>query len=423
MSSKKIISLSNVTKIYKLYDEPIDRLKEALHPFRKKYHREFYAVNNVSFHVNKNEIVGLIGKNGSGKSTILKMITGILNPSDGAIQVEGKVSALLELGAGFNPDYTGMENIYLHGAIMGFTKEEIDLKVSEILSFADIGEFINQPVKMYSSGMFVRLAFAVAINVNPDILIIDEALSVGDVKFQQKCFRKIEEFKRDKTILVVSHDMGVITKYCDRAIWINEGTLLHDGSPVEISKKYQAFMIDSTLTKYDTTSEPSVNSAHADNTIDPIDSNLDVLGDQKVEILGIAMFDQENGKTLIVYPGQIVKIVLKVKSHTHIQAPIVGFTIKDRLGTILAQCNSFVQDKMLLDLAENQVSMFTFTFHIPQLNQGRYSISPAIASGTQDEHVQHCWVHDALVFQVLNKQKYHLEGILVLDEVDINQIS
>ncbi|WP_409344196.1 ABC transporter ATP-binding protein [Paenibacillus sp. MBLB4367] len=422
MSSEQIISLNNVSKMYKLYGEPIDRLKEALNPFRKKYHREFYAVNNVSFHINKNEIVGLIGKNGSGKSTILKMITGILTPTAGAIQVEGKVSALLELGAGFNPDYTGMENIYLHGTIMGFTKEEIDARIDEILSFADIGEFIHQPVKMYSSGMFVRLAFAVAINVDPDILIIDEALSVGDVKFQQKCFRKIEEFKRDKTILVVSHDMGVITKYCDRAIWINEGNILHDGSPIEISKKYQAFMIDSTLTKYER-SENSANTLQVDNTIDPIDSNLDVLGDQQVEILGISIFDQANEKTTVVYPGQSIKIVLKVKSYANIQDPIAGFTIKDRLGTVLAQCNSFVQDKLLLDLVENQTSIFTFSFHIPQLNQGRYTVSPAIASGSQDEHVQHCWVHDALVFNVLNKQRYHLEGILVLDEVDIEQIN
>ena len=190
------ILVNGISKIYKLYEKPIDRLKESLHPFKKKYHKEFYALKDITFEIEKGETVGIIGKNGSGKSTLLKIITGVLSPTNGSTTVKGKVSALLELGAGFNPEFTGLQNIYLNGTMMGYTKEEIDQRVGAILEFADIGDFIYQPVKTYSSGMFVRLAFAVAINVDPDILIVDEALSVGDIFFQLKCYKKFEEYKK-----------------------------------------------------------------------------------------------------------------------------------------------------------------------------------------------------------------------------------
>ena len=222
--SETAIRVADVTKIYKLYDNPKDRLKESLGLTRKKCYQEHYALNHINFEVKKGETVGIIGTNGSGKSTMLKLITGVLTPSSGEIQVDGRISALLELGAGFNMEYTGIENIYLNGTMIGFSRNEIDEKMQEILDFADIGEFVHQPVKSYSSGMFVRLAFAVAININPEILIVDEALSVGDVFFQAKCYRKFEEFKQQgKTILFVSHDLGSITKYCDRAILLNKG--------------------------------------------------------------------------------------------------------------------------------------------------------------------------------------------------------
>ncbi|HMT02221.1 MAG TPA: ABC transporter ATP-binding protein, partial [Burkholderiales bacterium] len=220
MSNKPIIKVENLTKIYKLYDAPIDRLKEALHWRHKKYHKDFYALNNISFEINTGECVGIIGKNGSGKSTLLKIIAKVLTPSSGAVTVNGKVSALLELGAGFNPEYTGIENIYFQGSLMGYTKEEIDKKVDAILSFADIGEFAFQPVKMYSSGMFARLAFAVAINVEPDILIVDEALSVGDMFFQAKSMAKMKSLIEDKkvTVLFVTHDISSIKAMCNKAI-------------------------------------------------------------------------------------------------------------------------------------------------------------------------------------------------------------
>ena len=216
------INVDNVSKIYRLYNKPSDRLKEALGFSKKKLYQEHYALNNVSFEVRKGETVGIIGTNGSGKSTILKIITGVLNPTQGNVSIQGRISALLELGAGFNMEYTGIENIYLNGTMMGFSEEEINAKMDDILSFADIGDFVHQPVKTYSSGMFVRLAFAVAINIDPEILIDDESLSVGDLFFQVKCYHKFEEFKKmGKTILFVSHDLGSISKYCDRVFLLN----------------------------------------------------------------------------------------------------------------------------------------------------------------------------------------------------------
>ena len=213
------IAVRDVTKIYRLYDKPIDRLKESVSLSHKNYHRDFYALNHLSFEVEKGQTVGIIGTNGSGKSTILKIITGVLTPTSGQVEVEGKISALLELGAGFNMDYTGIENVYMNGTMMGYTRKEMDAKLQDILDFAEIGDFVYQPVKTYSSGMFVRLAFALAINVDPEILIVDEALSVGDVFFQSKCYRKMEEIRqKGTTILMVTHDMGSIIKYCDKVV-------------------------------------------------------------------------------------------------------------------------------------------------------------------------------------------------------------
>ena len=238
------IKVDNVSKIYKLYDKPTDRLKESLGLSRKKMYKEHYALKDVSFDVHRGETVGIIGTNGSGKSTILKIITGVLNPTQGEVKIAGRISALLELGAGFNMEYTGIENIYLNATMMGFTKEETDAKLQSILDFADIGEFVYQPVKTYSSGMFVRLAFAVSINIDPDILIVDEALSVGDVFFQVKCYHKFEEFKKlGKTILFVSHDLGSVSKYCDRVILLNQGVKISEGEPKKIVDEYKQVLV------------------------------------------------------------------------------------------------------------------------------------------------------------------------------------
>lgn len=243
--SEVAIRVDDVSKLYKLYDKPSDRLKESLGLTRKKLYKEHYALHNVSFDVKRGETVGIIGTNGSGKSTILKIITGVLNPSGGHVEIDGRISALLELGAGFNMEYTGIENIYLNGTMIGFSREEIDAKMQDILDFADIGDFVHQPVKTYSSGMFVRLAFAVAINIDPEILIVDEALSVGDVFFQAKCYKKFEDFKKmGKTILFVSHDLGSISKYCDRVVLLNRGKKLAEGTPKEMVSMYKRIMVN-----------------------------------------------------------------------------------------------------------------------------------------------------------------------------------
>lgn len=238
------IKIESLSKIYRLYDKPIDRMKESLSISKKKYSKEHYALKNITFDVKKGESIGIVGKNGSGKSTLLKIITGVLTQSQGSIEVNGKIAALLELGAGFNPEYTGIENIYLNGTMMGYTKEEMEKRVNPIVEFADIGEFINQPVKTYSSGMFARLAFAVAINVEPEILIVDEALSVGDTRFQIKCIDKMKELKeKGTTILFVSHATEQIKRFCNRAVWINNGEMMDIGESSEIIDKYESYML------------------------------------------------------------------------------------------------------------------------------------------------------------------------------------
>ncbi len=264
MNNNIAIKVENLTKIYHLYDKPQDRLKEALNPFKKSYHHDFYAMRDVSFKIKKGETVGILGRNGAGKSTLLKMITGVLIPTSGTIEVHGKIASLLELGAGFNPEMTGLENIYLNGTLMGFTKEEMDAKVEDIIAFADIGEFIDQPAKMYSSGMYARLAFAVSINVEPDILIVDEALSVGDIKFQIKCINKFKELQeKGITIFFVSHDIFTVRSFCNKAIWLHHGTVKEIGDVTEISANYNEFMYgessQTTSAKSDTTETLPVN--------------------------------------------------------------------------------------------------------------------------------------------------------------------
>lgn len=419
------IVVSNLSKSYKLYKKPLDRLKEALNIFGKVYHKKFLALDDISFSVKKGETIGILGKNGSGKSTLLKILTGVLQASSGQIKIKGKISALLELGAGFNPELTGIENVYFNGTIMGYSKDEMDKKLDSILAFADIGDFINQPVKVYSSGMFVRLAFAVAINVDPEILIIDEALSVGDIRFQQKCFRKIDEFKGEKTIIIVSHDLASMNKYCDRIIWINEGKLVNDGLPREISKKYQAYMLGSRLTKSELRpdAENDENSEGFASRIDDIDSSLDILGDNKAKIDGISIFDgSTEEKITILEPDQSIKIGIKVKALCDIENPIIGFSIMDRLGTIIMQSNSYVLSAQVNDLKAGECRAYCFELLVPPLALGQYSISPALASGSLEEHVQHSWVHDALIVQVLPRTLDQLSGILSVTDIKFYQI-
>lgn len=417
-----VIKVDSISKIYKLYEKPIDRLKESLSITKKKYHREHYALKNVSFQVNKGEIFGMIGTNGAGKSTLLKIITGVLTQTLGDIAINGKVSALLELGAGFNPEYTGIENIHLNGTMSGYTKQEMESRIKSIVDFADIGKFINQPVKTYSSGMFARLAFAVAINIDPDILIVDEALSVGDIRFQQKCFRKMEEFKETKTILLVSHDMGAITKFCDRVIWINQGEIMAIGDALSIVKQYQAYIMDSKLTKSEIVETAKNSDIKKDIKLNYVDDRLEVYGDKKAIIVGIGIFNTENkNKIEFIYPNDKIRIIIRIRYNEDIISPIVGFTINDRLGNIIFQTNSNVLNYALK--IEHEICDYCFEFDVPELNSGTYTISPAIASGTQENHIQHNWVHDAIWFNVMRKEMYNLQGIMYLSNINFYEIN
>ncbi len=339
------INVDNVSKIYRLYNKPSDRLKEALGFSKKKLYQEHYALNNVSFEVRKGETVGIIGTNGSGKSTILKIITGVLNPTQGNVSIQGRISALLELGAGFNMEYTGIENIYLNGTMMGFSEEEINAKMDDILSFADIGDFVHQPVKTYSSGMFVRLAFAVAINIDPEILIVDEALSVGDVFFQVKCYHKFEEFKKmGKTILFVSHDLGSISKYCDRVILLNKGVKEAEGKPKEIVDLYKQLMaqndaptdVPKTLVE---NNQQGMWKQYLNNN-----PKFQDYGEKHGEIVDYAIIDETGKITSNIQKNTEFTIKMKVRFHKELQEPIFAFTIKDLQGTEVTGTNTMYED-------------------------------------------------------------------------------
>lgn len=373
------IKVENVTKMYKLYNKPSDRFKESMGLTKKKCYQEHYALNDVDFEVQTGETVGIIGTNGSGKSTILKIITGVLNPTSGNVEVNGRISALLELGAGFNMEYTGIENIYLNGTMIGFTREEIDAKMEQILTFADIGDFVYQPVKTYSSGMFVRLAFAVAINIDPEILIVDEALSVGDVFFQAKCYHKFEEFKKQgKTILFVSHDLSSVSKYCDRAILLNKGKKISEGKPKEIIDLYKKILVN----QYDEDepeSEDAVQETVQEETglwKDKMENNPAKLeyGNGYADIIDFAITDDKGMITNTVYKGNVFKIKMKVHFNRDIQDPIMAFTIKDLKGIELTGTNTMIEKVNFGKVKKGTIKEVEFTQKM-YLQGGNYLLS------------------------------------------------
>ena len=321
--------------------QPSDRLRETL-GFKVPV-REHYALRDVNFQVERGETVGIIGTNGSGKSTILKIITGVLNPTAGEVKVDGRISALLELGAGFNMEYTGIENVYLNGTMMGFSKEEVDARLQDILDFADIGDFVYQPVKSYSSGMFVRLAFAVAINIDPEILIVDEALSVGDVFFQAKCYRKFEEFKKmGKTILFVSHDLSSISRYCDRVILLNKGVKLEEGSPKQMVDMYKQLLVGQDPAKAEEKKEEQKESWSQQFQVNP---NMLEYGTKLAEIVDFAVLDDKDRCTNTIEKGSSFRIRMKVVFHQDIQEPIMAYTFKDIKGTEITGTNTLFEKK------------------------------------------------------------------------------
>ncbi len=339
--SEFAIQVKHLDKMYKLYNKPSDRLRETL-GFKVPV-REHYALRDVNFQVERGETVGIIGTNGSGKSTILKIITGVLNPTAGEVKVDGRISALLELGAGFNMEYTGIENVYLNGTMMGFSKEELDARLQDILDFADIGDFVYQPVKSYSSGMFVRLAFAVAINIDPEILIVDEALSVGDVFFQAKCYRKFEEFKKmGKTILFVSHDLSSISRYCDRVILLNKGVKLEEGSPKQMVDMYKQLLVGQDPAKAEEKKEEQKESWSQQFQVNP---NMLEYGTKLAEIVDFAVLDDKDRCTNTIEKGSSFRIRMKVVFHQDIQEPIMAYTFKDIKGTEITGTNTLFEKK------------------------------------------------------------------------------
>ena len=379
MEEKKVIQIRDLSKMYKLYDKPSDRLKESLGLTKKKCYREHYALSHVSFDVHQGETVGIIGTNGSGKSTILKIITGVLNPTDGEVIVDGRISALLELGAGFNMEYSGLENVYLNGTMIGFSREEIDEKLDDILNFADIGEFIHQPVKTYSSGMFVRLAFAVAINIEPEILIVDEALSVGDVFFQAKCYHKFEELKKmGKTIIFVSHDLSAVSKYCDKVILLNRGEKLDEGSPKAMVDMYKQLLVNQDPINTDRQEESGeivaqeIEGSWKSNF--QVNPNTLEYGEKIAEIVDFAVFDSKGAITNTIEKGSRFQIKMKILFHEEIQDPIGAYTFKDTRGTEITGTNTMFEKAYIRPPKAGETCVITFEQKM-DLQGGEYLIS------------------------------------------------
>ena len=426
MPGEYAIDVRDVTKIYKLYDKPIDRLKESLNPLHRNYHRDFYALNHISFQVKKGETVGIIGTNGSGKSTILKIITGVLTPTTGTVQVDGVISALLELGAGFNMDYTGIENIYMNGTMMGFSRKEMDEKLQDILDFADIGDFVYQPVKTYSSGMFVRLAFALAINVDPEILIVDEALSVGDVFFQAKCYRRMEEIRKSgTTILMVTHDMGSIIKYCDKVVLLNRGEFVAEGAPgrmVDLYKKILAGQMESLKEELEEMNDFSGDSVSRGGALEDkefkkeetrsgglmkdkiaVNANRTEYGDGRAEIFDFGLEDQRGNLSNLILKGEMFTIREKIRFFADIKAPIFTYTIKDKKGTSLTGTNTMYEGADIKPVKNGDVYEVSFTQKMT-LQGGEYLLSMSCTGFEGEEHVVYHRLYDVASITVISNK-------------------
>ena len=391
------IQVSNLTKKYKLFSHNRDRVADAL-GFHKKNprYKERLALNNVSMTIYRGETVGIIGTNGSGKSTILKIITGVLTPSEGEVEVHGRISALLELGAGFNMEYNGIENVYLNGTMCGFSEKEIDERLDDILEFADIGEYIHQPVKMYSSGMFMRLAFAVAINIDPEILIVDEALAVGDVFFQAKCFHKFDEFKQQgKTVLFVSHDMSSISKYCDRVVLLNQGVKLGEGSPKEMIDIYKRVLVG----QYD----PEEASGEGAKSAAGVSANPETLeyGSKKAQIISCDILDEKGLSNSTVLKGSVCTFRMTVEFFEDVKAPIFAFTIKNKYGVEITGTNTMFEKAFLESAAKGEVKTISFSQRI-DLQGGEYLLSFGCTGYEGEEFTVYHRLYDILNMTVVS---------------------
>lgn len=423
-----VIRVSDISKCYHTYEYPRDRLKQFVVPrlqsaFRntpKQYFREFWALKDVSFEVRKGETVGIIGRNGSGKSTLLQIISGTLTPTTGSIETNGRIAALLELGSGFNPEFTGRENVYMNAMVLGLSEEEVDARFNEIVAFADIGEFVEQQVKTYSSGMMLRLAFAVIAHVDADILVIDEALSVGDAFFTQKCMRFLRKFMENGTVLFVSHDTGAVINFCQRVVWINKGVSKFQGEPKEAAQKYLAELYESeqgesqtstttVSTKSDVARESPrdmrldfINTTNCRNDIELFSFEPDAssFGTGGGSITSVELFDSDGRPLAWVVGGEVVSLKITCTANTELFSPIIGFFVNDRLGQPIFGDNTFnFSKKTPLALSSSETFFAEFEFMMPILPVGDYSVTVALAEGTQQSHVQHHWVHDALILK------------------------
>lgn len=421
MNGEVVITVEHVSKTYKLYDKPTDRIKEAWSFNKsKKYHKNHYALNDINFNVFKGECIGIIGTNGSGKSTLLKIITGVLNPLEGNVTVKGKISALLELGTGFNMDYTGLKNIYLNGTMMGYTRQEMDEKVEDIINFAEIGEFINQPVKTYSSGMFARLAFAVAINVEPDILIVDEALSVGDIFFQAKCYKKFNEFQEQgKTILFVSHDLSSVLKYCNRCLLINKGCQIDIGKTSDIVNVYRKILVQTNKENdSDAGEDAKIIEGMKKSKIQDSESDMEKnlwkehlilnphfveYGNGMAEIIDFAVVDEKEEISTSLYKGNEFAVRIRVQFNTDIEKPIFAYTIKDLKGVELTGTNTMLENNNLEYVKAG--SSITAVFKQKMILQGgQYLLSIACTGYDKEEFIVYHRLYDICNLHVISEK-------------------
>lgn len=438
-TAELVINVQGVGKAYHMYERPSHRLWQALAGKRKSYYKDFWALRGVSFSIRRGQTVGIVGRNGSGKSTLLQMIAGTLNPTEGSIQVNGRVAALLELGSGFNPEFTGRENVYLNATILGLRREQIEQRMDSILAFADIGEFIDQPVRSYSSGMAVRLAFAVIAHVDADILIIDEALAVGDAFFSQKCMRFLRDFQKNGTLLFVSHDAAAVTNLCENAVWLENGRMRLSGTSQEVveaymteqhvvgrreaggeeivvEKKARKAAADSPDFRRERLLEAGVCNRIALFEFDP-DNVGQEFGAQGARIVDVAMRDSSGAAVGLVEGGELVCLQVAVKLEQRLDNLIVGFYVKDRLGQRLFGDNSYFACKDApVGGDSGQTVLASFHFRMPVMPSGSYMIDAAVASGDIHDHTQQHWIHDALEFRALDEtMRFGLIGIPMLN--------
>lgn len=389
------IDIQNITKTYNMYKKPSDRFKEALNPMKKTYHDLFYALKDVTMQIEKGEMIGFVGENGSGKSTILKIITGVLTPTSGSMTIDGKISALLELGSGFNPEYSGYENIFLNGMVLGFSREEMEERVDDVIKFADIGDHLYQPVKTYSSGMFVRLAFAVAINVDPDILIVDEALAVGDLEFQLKCMEKFTEIKNSgKTILFVSHDVNSVRRFCDRTFWLKNGEVVEYGDTMDVTTNYENFL-----------KKKSIKTVDREKTIQNEETVPDIIEVDKATLLNYALEPLE-----IVTQDEkvIVKLEYTVKNDT-IKSPVCGVAIRTVDNNYVCGLNTLL-DSVKIPWKKGK-NVFYLEYGKMSLLTGEYYFDIAFF----EEHATVPLVYKTKYLNMFISGRYAGEGIVILD--------